>query len=154
MMSKTEPERSMKMKKFYITLAVAALVVAAATLVAAAKGADDYPKIEIYGGYSHARVESNAGTNTFSFGGPATTIEPCAGLGVAEMSTSVALGASGPFVAPVDGLRFTVRKVLCLPGVQVTFESLEKMVVVPPPSAVPRSAAANALSSPAPTPVR
>ncbi len=59
------------------TLLCAAFV-AAFALRAAAQGADDYPRVEVYGGYSHARVESNAGTNTFSFGGPATTLDPCA----------------------------------------------------------------------------
>jgi hypothetical protein len=55
-----------------------AAFVAACALNARAQGSGDYPKVELYGGYSHARVESNAGTNTFSFGGPATTVEPCA----------------------------------------------------------------------------
>ncbi len=59
------------------TLLCAAFVAACALRVAA-QGADDYPRVEVYGGYSHARVESNSGTNTFSFGGPATTVEPCA----------------------------------------------------------------------------
>lgn len=60
------------------TLLCAAFVAACALRVAA-QGADDYPKLEVYGGYSHARVESNAGTNTFAFGGgPAATVEPCA----------------------------------------------------------------------------
>ncbi|HEX8179685.1 MAG TPA: outer membrane beta-barrel protein [Pyrinomonadaceae bacterium] len=58
---------------------LSALFVAACALPAAAQATADYPKVEIYGGYSHARVESNAGTNTFSFGGsPATTVDPCA----------------------------------------------------------------------------
>jgi hypothetical protein len=67
--------------------------------------------------------------------------------GEAEMLTSVAARASGPFGSPDPGLWFSVRNVLCLPGVQVTFASFEKSVV--PPS----SAVANALSVPVETPV-
>lgn len=68
---------------------LSALFVAACALPAVAQASDDYPKVEIYGGYSHARVESNAGTNTFSFGGaPQTTVEPCAA------SSAAVLGAS------------------------------------------------------------
>lgn len=66
----------------------AALFVFACALSAAAQGAGDYPKIEIYGGYSHARVESNAGTNTFSFGGPPTTVEPCAPSSAAVLGSN------------------------------------------------------------------
>ena len=57
---------------------LSAIFVAAFARAAAAQASDDYPKVEFYGGFSHARVESNAGTNTFSFGGPSTTLDPCA----------------------------------------------------------------------------
>lgn len=56
-----------------------ALLLAASAAPAYAQAVDDYPKVEVYGGYSHARVESNAGTNTFAFaGGPSATLDPCA----------------------------------------------------------------------------
>lgn len=54
------------------------IFVAAFARAASAQASGDYTKVEVYGGFSHARVESNAGTNTFSFGGPATTVDPCA----------------------------------------------------------------------------
>src|ERR1700749_858831 len=57
---------------------LSAVFVAAFARAASAQASDDYPKVEFYGGFSHARVESNAGTNTFSFGGPSATVDPCA----------------------------------------------------------------------------
>lgn len=58
---------------------LSAIFVALFALNASAQAADGYPKVEVYGGFSHARVESNAGTNTFSFGGgPSETVDPCA----------------------------------------------------------------------------
>jgi opacity protein-like surface antigen len=69
-------------------LLCAALVTACAA-EAAAQGADDYPRVELYGGYSHARVESNSGTNTFAFGGgPATAVEPCAASSTAVFGSN------------------------------------------------------------------
>lgn len=57
---------------------LSAVFVAAFARGASAQASDGYPKVEVYGGFSHARVESNAGTNAFSFGGPSTTVAPCA----------------------------------------------------------------------------
>lgn len=57
------------------------IFIAACALSAAAQAADDYPKVELYGGYSHARVESNIATNAFSFGGPFATVAPCTDVG-------------------------------------------------------------------------
>ena len=49
-------------------------------------------------------------------------------IGEAEVFMSVAESTNALFKAPLLGLRFRVRNVLCLPGVHVTCASFEKMV--------------------------
>lgn len=54
---------------------------------AAAQGAGDYNKVEFYGGYSHARVGPNSGTQTVTEGGQSFTFEPCTPDGAAILGS-------------------------------------------------------------------
>src|SRR5687767_13574142 len=56
---------------------------------------------------------------------------PTEATGEAEVFMIVAESANALFKAPLLGLRFRVRKVLCLPGVHVTSASFEKMFMPP-----------------------
>ena len=67
------------MRKILLTM----LFISACAGVAAAQGAGDYHKVEFYGGYSHASVQPNSGTQTVTEGGQSFTFEPCTPDGAA-----------------------------------------------------------------------
>src|SRR5437763_4047837 len=63
------------------------LFISACAATAAAQGAGGYNKVEFYGGYSHARVAPNSGTQTVTEGGESFTFEPCTPDGAAVLGS-------------------------------------------------------------------
>jgi opacity protein-like surface antigen len=71
------------MRKILLTM----LFISACAACAAAQGASDYHKVEFYGGYSHASVQPNSGTETVTEGGQSFTFEPCTPDGTAILGS-------------------------------------------------------------------
>lgn len=64
------------------------LFISACAANAAAQGKDEYHQVEFYGGFSHARVEPNSGTQTVTEGGT-FTVEPCTPDGAAALGSNL-----------------------------------------------------------------
>ncbi|MFL6275030.1 MAG: outer membrane beta-barrel protein [Blastocatellia bacterium] len=66
------------MKKFQLFIIAFIAVVIGICAPAARAQSGDYHRIEVFGGYSHARMQSNSSTQNVSEGGDVFSFEPCA----------------------------------------------------------------------------
>jgi opacity protein-like surface antigen len=76
------------MRKTIFNALLSILFIAACATASSAQNAGDYNKVEFYGGFSHARVEPNSGTQTVSEGGQSFSFEPCTPDGAAILGSN------------------------------------------------------------------